>query len=470
MTPSWPPAAPGPADPRPAFERTLDRGPQARRCRRRLAPADAARGPRAARAARAAGERCRPRCGRSAAPWSARRAAPPGSSGSGGSGPCDHLVLWLLAALAAASRRSSSIDPGEQLAGEHRAGVVEAEVASQADRAREQRGVLRGGTGARPPVPPRALDQPEPNQPARRARDGCPPRGRATRSRPAPSPRVASRVPVRVAMRCGGRHQRPFRGSNFDAEASRSNSSRSFLVSFFGTLIVTTAYRSPAGAPPLPGMPWPRSLQPPAAGRARRNLDAGVAVERRHRNLGAERRLPRRDREIDVQVAPLDAEAGVRPEPDPQEQVAGRPAADARRRPVRPPGSAARRARRAGCRPRPSARRRATATACRPAAASSSARSSTASWSPPRIENPSKPARPAAACARRPKKLSKKSLKSPPPNSTRDVAEAVAGVEPVTEAARRRKRPARPSSWRRGGRSARASRGRAAPRRPRRSA
>src|ERR1700733_8301172 len=57
-----------------------------------------------------------------------------------------------------------------------------------------------------------------------------------------------------------GHHQRPARGSNFDADASFSNRSRSRLVSFLGTWIITTAYRSPAGAPRLPGIPWPRSL------------------------------------------------------------------------------------------------------------------------------------------------------------------------------------------------------------------
>ena len=69
------------------------------------------RGRRAVRAARAAGARRRPRCGRSAAPWSARRAAPPGSSGSAccGSMRSPLRSSWLVAAQPpATSIRSSS--------------------------------------------------------------------------------------------------------------------------------------------------------------------------------------------------------------------------------------------------------------------------------------------------------------------------------------------------------------------------
>ena len=52
--------------------------------RPRLPPAAVAPGRRAGRAGPAAGARHRPRCGRSAAPWSGRRAALPGTSGSDG--------------------------------------------------------------------------------------------------------------------------------------------------------------------------------------------------------------------------------------------------------------------------------------------------------------------------------------------------------------------------------------------------
>ena len=74
--------------------RSGDPGPTAQvllHCRRggrpgrpRLPPAAVAPGRRVGRAGRAAGARHRPRCGRSAAPWSGRRAALPGTSGSGG--------------------------------------------------------------------------------------------------------------------------------------------------------------------------------------------------------------------------------------------------------------------------------------------------------------------------------------------------------------------------------------------------
>src|SRR6202011_646510 len=64
------------------------------------------------------------------------------------------------------------------------------------------------------------------------------------------------------------RHQRPVLGSKLETSASCSNSSRSGSVSFFGTTILTIAYRSPdlprGDGSPLPRNRSLRSLEEPA--------------------------------------------------------------------------------------------------------------------------------------------------------------------------------------------------------------
>src|SRR3954464_14453807 len=58
--------------------------------------------------------------------------------------------------------------------------------------------------------------------------------------------------------------------------------------------------------------------QPPPGGGAGRHLDRGLAVERWDLDGRSERGLPRRHREVDVEVAAVDPEAPVRAQPDPQ--------------------------------------------------------------------------------------------------------------------------------------------------------
>ena len=88
-------------------------------------------------------------------------------------------------------------------------------------------------------------------------------------------------------------------------------------------MICTSAYRSPG---------WPRGFghalaaqpQPAAARRAGRHADLRLAAGRVDRDGRAERRLPRRQRQLDVDVAALDPVARVRRDPHDQVQVAGR--------------------------------------------------------------------------------------------------------------------------------------------------
>ena len=90
--------------------------------------------------------------------------------------------------------------------------------------------------------------------------------------------------------------------------------------------ICSTTYRSPGV---LPGMPLPlsRSLRPCAEPAGTRQLHA--AVGQRHVDAGAERGLPRRDRQVQIDIAAVDAVQRVRPEGDLQVQVARRRAVEA---------------------------------------------------------------------------------------------------------------------------------------------
>src|SRR6185312_12108512 len=81
--------------------------------------------------------------------------------------------------------------------------------------------------------------------------------------------------------------------------------------------------------------------QPPPARRAGWHLHACGAVERRRLHIGAERGLPGRDEQVDVEVAAVQAEAGVRADAHPQEEVARRPAAGARAALAREPDAPA---------------------------------------------------------------------------------------------------------------------------------
>ena len=204
------------------------------------------------RAAPAAGARRRPRCARSAAPSSARRAAPPGGLlRSAGSGPCDHLV-----ARSGSSRRFQLVDAGEQLAGQHRAGVAQAEVAAQPRGAREARG---GGVAACR----RRLEQ------AERARGG----GRAPGATPASRASVLDLDRARAPR--GGASvaaiSRSSRGSNFDVFASCSKSSRSFAREL---LRHHDLRRRRRGRRPASPSPRSRSLRP--ARGARRDLQLAL--------------------------------------------------------------------------------------------------------------------------------------------------------------------------------------------------
>src|SRR3954452_13177941 len=85
-----------------------------------------------------------------------------------------------------------------------------------------------------------------------------------------------------------------------------------------------------AGAAARIGVALAAQAQPPAARRARRNLHAALAVERLDLDLGPERRLPRRHRQVDVEVAAIQPKARVPADAHAQEEVARGAAADAR--------------------------------------------------------------------------------------------------------------------------------------------
>src|SRR4051794_24245324 len=85
-----------------------------------------------------------------------------------------------------------------------------------------------------------------------------------------------------------------------------------------------------AGAAARIGVALAAQAQPPAARRARRDLHAALAVERLDLDLGAERRLPGRHRQVDVEVAALPPKARVPADAHAQEEVARGAAADAR--------------------------------------------------------------------------------------------------------------------------------------------
>ena len=94
------------------------------------------------------------------------------------------------------------------------------------------------------------------------------------------------------------------------APASPSNAAASFstasfcaCVIFFGTRIVTRTCWSPLPRPSRRGMPLPLSVKTRPAGRARRQLERGVAVQRRHLHRAAHRREMERNRPGEDHVA-----------------------------------------------------------------------------------------------------------------------------------------------------------------------
>ena len=88
-------------------------------------------------------------------------------------------------------------------------------------------------------------------------------------------------------------------------------------------MIVTSAYRSPGRAARVRQATAPQP-QPPPARRPRRHLHLGLAAGRVDRDRRAEGRLPRGQRQVDVDVAALDPVPGVRREAHDQVEVAGR--------------------------------------------------------------------------------------------------------------------------------------------------
>ena len=359
------------------------------------------------------------RCGRSAAPWSARRAAPPGSSGQ--TVRVHAITSCRCLRCAGAQSLLQLVDPGEQLAREHRAGVVEAQVAPQTRRARRACAASSRRNSGAAAVPAAGSISPSADEPAHelgvQARlagervDADQPGARARRAEPRSGGAARGRVPSAALPRIELRDVRELLEQLAFAAWSAS----------WGHGSRRTAYRSPAGAARVAGQALAAEPQPATARGAGRHLDPGAAVERRHGHLRAERRLPRRDRQIDVQVASLDAKArdAARGGRAGTGRRAGPPPAPGAALPGQPdPLAVAHAARDLDLEVAPVAERQPPLAA---AAASSSVSSSTASWSPPRIEKPVE-ARPAAAgpdARAAPNRPSKMSLKSPPPKSTR---------------------------------------------------
>ncbi len=381
-----------------------------------------------------------------------------------------HAITSCLLSVGAPDAQSlfQFFDPGEQFAREHRARVVEAEVHAKSRRAREQARILapKQRRGDRPAA---RLDQPERYEPGDdlRMEAGLTGEGRQARSARALASRAsrlggaASRRPSAALSRIELRHVRQLLKQLAFVLGSR-----------LGTCMASTAYRFPAG-PLAFGRPSPRSrkrrpLEEPAGTRTRA-LPESVLT-------GTSGQAP------PPKVKPADRHTDRVPRRESSDAVSGERAGTDRRAgrrpcrccPVRPAGSVGRRATPRGIatsksRPLPSDIRR-----LPPAAASSSVSSSTASWSPPGIENPLAPepaVDPQPWRPRRPKRPSKRSLKSPSPKSTR-TSPKPAPLRPRSPARSRARRthPGPPSSSRRVGRSGRASRRRAEPRRPRRSA
>src|ERR1700676_1941257 len=123
------------------------------------------------------------------------------------------------------------VDPGKELAGEHRARVVDAEISSKPRCLRQQPRVLVAEHRRRPRTPA-GLDQPEPDQPPDEL--GVHPRLAGERLDPDQAGYARGEPGARAVH---GSHQRPRRGSNFDTDARPSKYSRSFLVSRLGTWI-----------------------------------------------------------------------------------------------------------------------------------------------------------------------------------------------------------------------------------------
>src|SRR3954451_925262 len=139
--------------------------------------------------------------------------------------------------LVAAQPPLQFVDPGQQLARQHRARVVESQVAPQARGASDPRGRIDGV----------GLEQTEGHEPAhevrvsaRLARQGAGLDGHGG-----------------TAENHGRGHQRSLRGSNFDTSARRWKSSRSSRLKRLGKTILTIAWRSP-WLPSALGRPSPR--------------------------------------------------------------------------------------------------------------------------------------------------------------------------------------------------------------------
>ena len=163
VTKTWPGAAPGPLTRGRRAELGLQLGLRARPGRRRPARAAAARARRAGRAGPAAGARRRPRCGRSAAPWSARRAAPPATSGSAGSCPRRSLRCGRGAVARAGLELGDAV---EQVEHQAERGVVEGEAGAQPLDAGPTAASWAGGNHSSPAASLLGVEQAERDEPA----------------------------------------------------------------------------------------------------------------------------------------------------------------------------------------------------------------------------------------------------------------------------------------------------------------
>ena len=134
-------------------------------------------------------------------------------------------------------------------------------------------------------------------------------------------------------------------GSKSDTAASSSKSSRSRLVSVFGTITRTSAYRSP-GLPFGLGMPSPRSRSRLPRRGAGRDPHLDLTAKRRNGDGRAQRGLPWGHGKLDVDVSARELVARMRLDPDHQVKIT-------RRGRCRSPSHPARRGGCAGRRPRP---------------------------------------------------------------------------------------------------------------------